>query len=199
MAILTPAELKTFFETGDFPTQSQFADLIDSTVNTLITGEVSVDSTNTATLSNDAVIEKTLTAYTPSAGTISSADTILSAIEKLDGNMQASIDNPLLPTINVPFVAVATLQSTHGGKLLELDSAHVSPTFGISNDAFYDHPVGTQVALVMSGSGGNISIAPEAPVTILSAGGLLTMNGINSGVTLVKTAANTWRMFGNLI
>jgi hypothetical protein len=32
MAIKTAAELKTYFETGDTPTQSQFEDLIDTTV-----------------------------------------------------------------------------------------------------------------------------------------------------------------------
>jgi hypothetical protein len=30
MAIKTKAQLKTYFETGDYPTQAQFADLIDS-------------------------------------------------------------------------------------------------------------------------------------------------------------------------
>jgi len=40
-------------------------------------------------LDNDAVIAKTLTGYTAGAGTVSSADSIISAIEKLDGNIQA--------------------------------------------------------------------------------------------------------------
>ena len=33
MALKTRTELKAFFETGDFPTESQFADLIDSSPN----------------------------------------------------------------------------------------------------------------------------------------------------------------------
>lgn len=35
MALKTRAELKAFFETGDFPTESQFADFIDSVNNIL--------------------------------------------------------------------------------------------------------------------------------------------------------------------
>lgn len=41
------------------------------------------------TLDNDAVIEKTLTDFTQTTGTITSADSLLSAIEKLDGNLAA--------------------------------------------------------------------------------------------------------------
>ena len=62
-----------------------------ATVTTIPTlgGEVS-NSGNTVTLSNSAVIGKTLTGFTSGGGTISSADTILSAIQKLNGNISVS-------------------------------------------------------------------------------------------------------------
>jgi hypothetical protein len=73
MAIKTPSQLKVFFETGKFPTQQQFADLIDSLrhVNTPIeVGEVTdlVDILNTfatvevmqASLPNTCIINPSL-------------------------------------------------------------------------------------------------------------------------------------------
>lgn len=50
MAVRIATVLKTFFETGDFPTQAQFGDLIDSTDNHLITGDVTIDLNNVATV-----------------------------------------------------------------------------------------------------------------------------------------------------
>lgn len=61
------------------------------TANQLITlsGEASGSGTTaiTVTLSNAAVIGKVLTGYTSGAGTISATDTILQAIQKLNGNI----------------------------------------------------------------------------------------------------------------
>jgi len=56
-----------------------------------ISGEGSGSGTTgiTLTLNNGAVIGKTLTAFSPTTGTISAADSLLSAIEKLDGNLAA--------------------------------------------------------------------------------------------------------------
>lgn len=56
------------------------------TTNANLTGEVTSVG-NAATLSNAAVIAKTLTGFTSGAGTVTSSDTILSAIQKISGNV----------------------------------------------------------------------------------------------------------------
>jgi len=55
-----------------------------TTIPTLL-GEAG-NSGNTITLNNNAVIAKTLNGYTAGAGTVSSADSLIQAIQKLDGN-----------------------------------------------------------------------------------------------------------------
>jgi hypothetical protein len=56
------------------------------TTNANLTGEAT-SSGNAVTLTNSAVIGKVLTGYTSGAGTISSSDSILGAIQKLNGNV----------------------------------------------------------------------------------------------------------------
>ncbi|MFZ4411516.1 MAG: hypothetical protein ACOYOV_00435 [Bacteroidales bacterium] len=58
---------------------------------TALTGEVSASGPGSAsaTIANSAVIAKTLTGYTAAAGTVSSSDSILSAIQKIDANTTA--------------------------------------------------------------------------------------------------------------
>jgi hypothetical protein len=58
------------------------------TTNANLTGEATSVG-NAATLTNSAVIGKVLTGYTSGAGTVAATDTILQAIQKLDGNTAA--------------------------------------------------------------------------------------------------------------
>lgn len=52
-------------------------------------GQASISNIGAVTLSNAAVIAKVLTGYAAAAGVVSAADSILSAIQKLDGNIGA--------------------------------------------------------------------------------------------------------------
>jgi len=54
-----------------------------------VSGEISLANTGAVTLSNAAVIAKLLTGYVAGAGTVAATDSILSAIQKIDGNVQA--------------------------------------------------------------------------------------------------------------
>lgn len=54
-----------------------------------MSGEASILATGAVTLSNAAVIAKVLTGYSSGAGVISASDSILSAIQKLNGNIAA--------------------------------------------------------------------------------------------------------------
>ena len=65
-----------------------------------LTGEVSLVG-NSITLSNTAVIEKTLTGFTSGAGQISATDNILQAIQKADGNLAYATENVASAFIDV--------------------------------------------------------------------------------------------------
>ena len=65
------------------------------TTNANLTGEVTSVG-NAATLLNSAVIGKVITGYTSGAGTVAATDTILEAIQKLNGNDASSGSNPNL-------------------------------------------------------------------------------------------------------
>ena len=68
---------------------------IASTVlNPNLTGEVTTSGL-TATVTNSAVIGKVITGYVSGAGTVAATDTILQAIQKLNGNAGAGIDLPV--------------------------------------------------------------------------------------------------------
>ena len=57
----------------------------DTVTNPNLTGEVTTSGLN-ATVANSAVIGKVLTGYVSGAGTVAATDTILQAIQKLNGN-----------------------------------------------------------------------------------------------------------------
>jgi hypothetical protein len=59
------------------------------TTNANLTNEATSSGSNAVTLTNSAVIGKVLTGYTSGAGTVAATDTILQAIEKLNGNTAA--------------------------------------------------------------------------------------------------------------
>lgn len=54
-----------------------------------MSGEVTIDATGATVVSNAAVIAKVITGFVSGAGTVTSADSILSAIQKIDGNITA--------------------------------------------------------------------------------------------------------------
>lgn len=77
---------------------------------TSLTGEAtgSGPGATAVTLTNSAVIGKVLTAYSKGAGTISSSDSILSSIQKLDANDDAKQTRATLTTKGDLYVATAS-------------------------------------------------------------------------------------------
>lgn len=61
-------------------------DALEDPIATEVNGQATLDDTGFLTLDNSAVISKTLTGFTSQAGTVSSSDTILQAVEKLNQN-----------------------------------------------------------------------------------------------------------------
>lgn len=60
-----------------------------------MSGEATIINTGAVTLSNAAVIAKVLTGYVKGAGTVAATDSILQAIQKLDGNADGKISTSL--------------------------------------------------------------------------------------------------------
>lgn len=81
--------------------------------NVAMSGEATIINTGAVTLSNAAVIGKTLTAFSSGAGAVTSSDSILAAIQHLDGNVvgTVAVANAALPSASFTDAAVV-------GKLL---------------------------------------------------------------------------------
>lgn len=70
-------------------------DASNQAADVAVSGEATIDNAGAVTLNNNAVIGKTLTGFTPAAGTVTSSDTILTALEKIDAKVTAGLTNPL--------------------------------------------------------------------------------------------------------
>ena len=106
------------------------------TTNANLTGDVTSVG-NATTLGNAPVIAKVLTAYTKGPGTVTSADSILSAIQKLDGNdeLKATIISPTfsgVPTAPTASPGTSTTQIATTAFVAAADALKAnlaSPTF----------------------------------------------------------------------
>lgn len=129
---------------------------------TALTGEVTASGPGSvaATLSNSAVIAKVLSGYTSGAGTVTSSDSLLSAIQKLDGNLTAKTHNSL-----------ASLQGGTTNEYYHLTSAEYSGT-GTGVFARKDSPVFTTlVTTAAQAVSGHITITSNAGYKIRSTAG----------------------------
>jgi hypothetical protein len=82
------------------------------------------------------------------------------------------------------------------GKLVIMSNAAPN-TLTVPLNSSVAFGIGTEID-VQQGAAGQTSIAPEVGVTINSAGGALKARVQYSGISLVKTATNTWSMFGDI-
>jgi len=126
-ALLTAADAaaqRTSLGLGSLATQSGTFSGTSSGTNTgdqtiTLTGDVTGSGTGSfaATVANSAVIGKVITGFTSGAGTVAATDTILQAIQKLNGNIAASTGLPASLTAdgsnNLTLTARWT-QSTNG-------------------------------------------------------------------------------------
>lgn len=95
-----------------------------------LTGEVTTVGTS-ATLTNSAVIGKVLTGYASSAGTVSSSDTIIQAIQKIDGNTAAV--NLTGPITSVGAATSIASQTGTGTKfVVDTSPTLVTPNIGVA-------------------------------------------------------------------
>lgn len=91
-----------------------------------MSGEASMANTGAVTLANASVIGKVLTGYTSGAGTVAATDTILQAIQKLNGNFVAGI---------MPYVSINTQSSAYNNSALNVGKygAGIADTLLVDN------------------------------------------------------------------
>lgn len=77
-------------------------------------------------------------------------------------------------------------------------SSASATTYTVPPNSSVAYPVGTQIDIIQVGAG-KITFAPGSGVTISSQGSLLSIGAQYVGVTLLKTATNTWILLGYLI
>jgi len=96
---------------------------------TVLTGDVTTIN-NAATVPNSVVIGKVLTGYASGAGTVAATDTILQAIEKLNGNnaTNANLTGPITSTGNATAVGAQT--GTGSTFVMNTSPTLVTPNIG---------------------------------------------------------------------
>jgi hypothetical protein len=89
-----------------------------------------------------------------------------------------------------------SLVVSDAGSLIEMNSG-TAKTISVPLDAAQNFTVGSQIVLVRAGVG-SVSVVATTGVTINAANGYLSLYSQYSSATLVKKAANTWYLFGDL-
>jgi hypothetical protein len=91
-----------------------------------------------------------------------------------------------------------TITSTDDGKLLMLNNSTTAGNLLIPTDATYDFPIGTQINVVQQGTG-LVTVGAVTPATTtINATPGKKLRAQWSSAAIVKTAANTWLLMGDL-
>lgn len=193
--------------------------------NANLTGEVTSVG-NAATVPNATVIGKVLTGYVSGAGTVAATDSILQAINKLNGNVAlkgvgdvvsgGALGTPSSGTLtnctadgtnavgfrHIPQIsqsAAYTLVLTDAGKHILHPSADTTARiFTIPANASVAFPIGTAVTFVNQNAGGVITIAITTDTMRLAGAGTTGSRTLaaNGVATAIKLTATEWIISG---
>lgn len=99
--------------------------------------------------------------------------------------------------INAVAASSLTISATHQGQLVNLNYA-TAVTVTIPTDAADNLPIGFSVILRQAGAG-QVMVVPDSPATVSVSSDFNPNTRVSGSVaTVVKTAANTWVIFGDL-
>ena len=107
--------------------------------------------------------------------------------------------NPLNPQTGTTY----TLAASDAGYTITMSNTSAN-TLSIPTDATVNFTVGTQITVVQINTGATSVVATTPGTTTLtfysptSATGTAVLKGRWAGLTLIKTAANTWIAIGNI-
>ena len=161
--------------------------------NANLTGDVT-SSGNATTLTNAPVIAKVLTGYTSGAGTVAATDSILQAIQKLNGNDATNANLTGVITSVGNATSIASQTGTGTKFVVDTSPTLVTPNIGVAT--------GTSLAAALNGTLGATTPSSVAATTggfsgVLDVGaggftqggyGLLNINGSSGGMVKFGTA-----------
>ena len=159
------------------------------TTNANLTGEATSSGSNAVTLTNSAVIGKVITGYVSGAGAVSATDTLLQAIQKLNGNTAAvvggaALSNDTTTATNVyPLFAGATtgtpttIYTSNANLLYKPSTGELAVTAPIAANG-----------LVLNANTVAISYTIAAGFNASSVGPIT----VNGGVVVTITAGQRW-------
>lgn len=160
---------------------------IDSTVTTL---------TGTQTLTNKTLTSPSITTPTVSSGTLTVA---AAGITFSDGTVQTVAATPSLTPINIQTASITLGASFVKDSFVQMNVASAN-TVTIPTDATYSYPIGASLDFQQMGAGQTSFVTTGLTVQAASVNGTqaLKLRGQFSVATALKTAANTWAIFGDL-
>ena len=159
------------------------------TTNANLTGEATSSGSNAVTLTNSAVIGKVITGYVSGAGAVSAADTLLQAIQKLNGNTAAvvggaALSNDTTTATNVyPLFAGATtgtpttIYTSNANLLYKPSTGELAVTAPIAANGLVLNANTVAVSYTIAAGFNASSVGP------------ITVNG---GVVVTITAGQRW-------
>jgi hypothetical protein len=180
------------------------------TTNANLTGEATSVG-NAATLTNSAVIGKVLTGYVSGAGTVAATDSILQAIEKLNGNTAAvpgTVTSVSVVTNNGFAGTVATATSTPAITLTTTVTGILKGGSGVisAGTSGTDYSLGTSALatgiLKSTTTTGGLTIAGAGDFPTLNqdtTGTAAKTNALNSATTVVNVSSATAPTTGQIL
>jgi hypothetical protein len=152
-----------------------------------MSGEASMANTGAVTLANASVIGKVLTGYTSGAGTVAATDSILAAVQKLNGNFVAGI---------MPYVSISTQSSAYNNSALNVGKYGA----GIADTLLVDNILASIVntTAVNKTSSDTSSMALYVGNSNTAAGANTKMQGILSSMNIAANCYDAYAVQGHI-
>ena len=182
-------------------------EIINSQLNTIVA--TGTGNGNSGALS----LALQLSGFNSAVGTISSNDTLLTALEKLNGNLTnvsanvAALSNTLSASQGITFnnqtvTAYTTVLTDanfagQNGNFLTFNNA-APQTVTIPEYGTVPYPIGAVINVSQLGTG-KVTFVGSNGVTIESAGGLKSIASQFIAISLLQTSIDNWLLVGNLI
>lgn len=156
--------------------------------NANLTGDVTSVG-NATTLTNAPVIAKVLTGYTSGAGTVSAADSILSAIQKLNGNDATNANLTGVITSVGNATSIASQTGTGTKFVVDTTPTLVTPVLGAAT-----------ATTINGASIDNLAWTTYSPSVTSAGGGFTNANGgTGSGTGTLTSSSGRYKIFGKTL